>query len=349
LFEKRSDPDVSLVPLVYVPGLPAHYPSYGRRTSSSPLSPGSGPSTPLGPAFSYDQPLTPSGSVAPGQYFNPPSQQGGSGDFAQGPFLFQHEAVSGGGSGSTSASVEGSRSSTPLGRGAATGSSSNSNTNLRGAAMATATDDKSGQRTASSSPSRKLPAPIQTTGLNDVYPAQNDTLGSAPSTPRSRLSYNPSQGYSQPYYPSTGGNPHHSWSHSAGMRNSYSGRGINLQMPTPLDPNTPRQGYLTSPTSPRAGSMYGLNDFGGYHPGSAMLAGGGSNVSRSRPGSGSGSGGSGSYSPNGGSVHGSTRMQGKRASGQGLTGNGVVHQPSTSSSLASGPSGEEGETMKSNT
>ena len=270
-----------------------------------------------------------------GQYYRPSSpsqQQGGTGDFAQGPFLFQHDQSPGG-----SGSGSGSRSSTPVGgRGVGGGS----NSNLRGEAVV---EEDPSDHVASG---RRLPPPIQTTGLNDVLMTTNpDVYGSAPSTPRSssRHSYNPqhaSQGYAQPYYPSSATTPTYpqSWSNpSVGLRTSYSRRSVNLQMPAPLDPNTPRQGYLSPPTSPRPGSMYGLNEFGGYQN---------PNTSRSsRPGSGSGSGsrGSGSYSPSGGeSVHSSTRLQGgKRASAvAGFGGHGVSHQPSTSSSLASGPSGD---------
>lgn len=268
---------------------------------------------------------------------SPAQQQGGTGDFAQGPFLFQHDRSPGG---SAVGSASGSRSSTPIVRG---GMAGGSNSDLRGEGVmqGSSGDVASG---------RRLPPPIQTTGLNDVSGPINgsDNLGgSAPSTPRSssRHSYNPqhaSQGYAQPYYPSSA-NTHHSWSNpGSGLRTSYSGRSVHLQMPTPLDPSTSRQGYLSPPTSPRPESTYGLNEFGAYgNPGVARS---------SRPGSGSGSGsrGSGSYSPSrDGSVHSSTRLQGRPFS-SGLAGeangHGVSHQPSTSSSLASGPSGSgEGE------
>lgn len=139
-----------------------------------------------------------------------------------------------------------------------------------------------------------LPPPIQTTELKDPdygggggsimaghtggaqTPNSAHLTASTPSSPAHRPRHSLPSGSS--YYPG--------YSSGTGLRTSISGRTINLQMPAPLDPGTPRSSYYMS--SPR-NSIAGLGELGVLPPTTPLYAASHLNESHSRFSTGGGS------------------------------------------------------------
>jgi hypothetical protein len=249
---------IGSIAIVYVPPLPAHYPSYSqsrRQSSMSGLNQYSqrGSYTPSyderydgannGPTMDFNASSGPflGGSINTGSGSNSPAvrPQGSYGslsgmarvDEAEGSTLPPMAFPSEFGSRPVTPSGLGSRPVTPSGLGSESGR----------------------PRPVSTSSSHRLsripPPSIQTANLTESgYDGSShippSAYGSAPSTPnsRSRQSFG---NYSSP---------------SLGRGSSASMRNIALKMPAPLDPSTPRHGYLPSRQS--SASIHGLNDFG---------------------------------------------------------------------------------------
>ena len=344
----------------YVPGLPAHFPNYSknRRWTGPGQPPSSGYPDQFGAEREDNMHGVPSPGLATALPLHDPHSRPGS-NSSPGNSRSASPVVRGmASSSSLRASQSGinpalaggmmtvdegavtpsmtPRSGSPVGAGIGAG--------VVGAAAFAAGGSASMQPSPLSGSPRRRPDPIQTAGLNDVGPAShftpsmeyNNGLASGSSSPRSRHSMNPYNSSS------------HSHSMGGPIRHSYSGRTINLQMPTPLDPSTPRMGYLSgSGPASRSGSIYGLNDFGGYLNAGGVGAPPGSGGSGSGSGSGWGtpshSGSTNSLARLGGSVGGSGKRgsvnAGPTGSSMGRSGSSALGAKRSSSSIgaASGP------------
>jgi len=329
------------VSTAYIPGLPAHFPNYSKNRRWT--GPGQPPSPGYPDQFGVERDETMHGVPSdglptalplhdphsrPGSNSSPGNSRSASpvirGMASSSSLRASQSGMNPGATGGMMTVDEGAvtpsmtpRSGSPLGAG------------VGGAAAVAAGGSTSMQPSPLSDSPRRRPDPIQTTGLNDVGPASHFTpsmdynhgLASGSSSPRSRHSMNPY------------GSSSHSHSMGGPIRHSYSGRAINLQMPTPLDPSTPRMGYLSgSGPASRSGSIYGLNDFGGY------LSAGGMGVPPGSGGSGSGSGSGWGTPSRSGSTNSLARLGGSVGGGSGKRGSVNAGPPTGSSMGRSGSS-----------